>query len=158
MILENGCNITKSEKCKGVWILSVPTVYTKGFLKTTNSLCVFAHLANKADSDSRPLPNYYLLLKSLPLNLSILGGSNLVGWGPSNIAGFSPRTSSVWTKARTKAVRADNVNYHATFLLGVLKAYQCSQLKKMSNCNEVAIREILTVRAEGRSFARLVEW
>ncbi len=25
---ENGCNITKSEKCKGVWILSVPTVYT----------------------------------------------------------------------------------------------------------------------------------
>ncbi len=142
-------------------------VYTKGFLKTTNSLCVFAHLANKADSDSRPLPNYYLLsLKSLPgclilappphliLNLSILGGSNLVGWGPSNIAGFSPRTSSVWTKARAKAVRADNVNYYATFLLGVLKAYQCSRLKKNSNCNEVAIREILTVRAEGRSFAR----
>ncbi len=27
MILENGCNITKSEKFKGVWILSVPTVY-----------------------------------------------------------------------------------------------------------------------------------
>ncbi len=27
MILANGCNITKSEKCKGVWILSVPTVY-----------------------------------------------------------------------------------------------------------------------------------
>ncbi len=26
MILANGCNITKSEKCKGVWILSVPTV------------------------------------------------------------------------------------------------------------------------------------
>ncbi len=23
----NGCNITKSEKYKGVWILSVPTVY-----------------------------------------------------------------------------------------------------------------------------------
>ncbi len=28
MILANGCNITKSEKFKGVWILSVPTVYT----------------------------------------------------------------------------------------------------------------------------------
>ncbi len=34
LILANGCNITKSEKCKGVWILSVPTVYIyflKGF-------------------------------------------------------------------------------------------------------------------------------
>ncbi len=30
MILANGCNITKSEKFKGVWILSVPTVYTAG--------------------------------------------------------------------------------------------------------------------------------
>ncbi len=27
MILANGCNITKSEKLKGFWILSVPTVY-----------------------------------------------------------------------------------------------------------------------------------
>ncbi len=27
MILANGCNITKSETFKGVWILSVPTVY-----------------------------------------------------------------------------------------------------------------------------------
>ncbi len=27
MILANGCDITKSEKFKGVWILSVPTVY-----------------------------------------------------------------------------------------------------------------------------------
>ncbi len=27
MILANGCNITKSEKFKGVWIFSVPTVY-----------------------------------------------------------------------------------------------------------------------------------
>ncbi len=27
MILANGCNITKSEQFKGVWILSVPTVY-----------------------------------------------------------------------------------------------------------------------------------
>ncbi len=27
MILENGCNITKSETFKGVWILSVPTVH-----------------------------------------------------------------------------------------------------------------------------------
>ncbi len=26
MILANGCNITMSEKFKGVWILSVPTV------------------------------------------------------------------------------------------------------------------------------------
>ncbi len=26
MILANGCNITKSEKFKGVWILSVPTI------------------------------------------------------------------------------------------------------------------------------------
>ncbi len=30
MILANGCNITKSEKFKGVWILSVPTVYMYG--------------------------------------------------------------------------------------------------------------------------------
>ncbi len=30
MILENGCNITKSEKFKGVWILSVPTVCYPG--------------------------------------------------------------------------------------------------------------------------------
>ncbi len=29
MSLANGCNITKSEKFKGVWILSVPTVYIK---------------------------------------------------------------------------------------------------------------------------------
>ncbi len=29
MILANGCNITKSEKFKGVWILSVPTVEWK---------------------------------------------------------------------------------------------------------------------------------
>ncbi len=35
MILANGCNITKSEKCKGVWILSVPTVYIK---KAENTL------------------------------------------------------------------------------------------------------------------------
>ncbi len=27
MILANGCNITKSEKFKGVWIISVPIVY-----------------------------------------------------------------------------------------------------------------------------------
>ncbi len=27
MILANGCYITKSDKFKGVWILSVPTVY-----------------------------------------------------------------------------------------------------------------------------------
>ncbi len=30
--LANGCNITKSEKFKGVWILSVPTVYWKKVL------------------------------------------------------------------------------------------------------------------------------
>ncbi len=30
MILANGCNITKSEKFKGVWILSVTTVYVYG--------------------------------------------------------------------------------------------------------------------------------
>ncbi len=29
MILANGCNITKSEKFKGVWILSVPTISDK---------------------------------------------------------------------------------------------------------------------------------
>ncbi len=29
MILANGCNITKSETFKGVWILSVPTVCTQ---------------------------------------------------------------------------------------------------------------------------------
>ncbi len=32
MILANGCNITKSEKFKGVWILSVPTVYHVFFI------------------------------------------------------------------------------------------------------------------------------
>ncbi len=31
-ILANGCNITKSEKIKGVWILSVPTVFYPIFL------------------------------------------------------------------------------------------------------------------------------
>ncbi len=31
MILANGCKITKSEKCKGVWILSVPTVHYTSF-------------------------------------------------------------------------------------------------------------------------------
>ncbi len=35
MILANGCNITKSEKFKGVWILSVPTVYRFFYL------CIF---------------------------------------------------------------------------------------------------------------------
>ncbi len=34
MILANGCNITKSEKCKGVWILSVPTVYIYIYIYT----------------------------------------------------------------------------------------------------------------------------
>ncbi len=33
MILANGCNITKSEKFKGVWILSVPTVFLSSFEK-----------------------------------------------------------------------------------------------------------------------------
>ncbi len=36
MILANGCNITKSETFKGVWILSVPTVYI--FYKQTQIL------------------------------------------------------------------------------------------------------------------------
>ncbi len=34
MILANGCNITKSEKFKGVWILSVPTVYRMDEIKS----------------------------------------------------------------------------------------------------------------------------
>ncbi len=33
MILANGCNITKSEKFKGVWILSVPTVYIWDYIR-----------------------------------------------------------------------------------------------------------------------------
>lgn len=32
MILTNDCNIIKSEKCKGVWILSAPTVYNSHLL------------------------------------------------------------------------------------------------------------------------------
>ncbi len=37
MILANGCNITKSEKFKGVWILSVPTVYLDKLVNQTLS-------------------------------------------------------------------------------------------------------------------------
>ncbi len=36
MILANGCNITKSEKFKGVWILSVPTVYKPRGIKESS--------------------------------------------------------------------------------------------------------------------------
>ncbi len=38
MILANGCNITKSEKFKGVWILSVPTVYLNLYHMTLEDL------------------------------------------------------------------------------------------------------------------------
>ncbi len=46
MILANGCNITKSEKFKGVWILSVPTVYEKVFapLPVFVIFCIFVTL------------------------------------------------------------------------------------------------------------------
>ncbi len=39
MILANGCNITKSETFKGVWILFVPTVYIHKF-KTEDKIGV----------------------------------------------------------------------------------------------------------------------
>ncbi len=45
MILANGCNITKSEKCKGVWILSVPTVYIYIYIYICVCVCVIC--ANK---------------------------------------------------------------------------------------------------------------
>ncbi len=41
MILANGCNITKSEKCKGVWILSVPTVYVCIYLYIYMYMCIY---------------------------------------------------------------------------------------------------------------------
>ncbi len=56
--------------------------------------------------------------------LGLFPGS-IPGLGPINIARFSP--SSVWTKARTNAVKADDARYHATLSPGVLKAGQCSQ-------------------------------
>ncbi len=54
---------------------------------------------------------------------------SIPGWGPSNIAGFSPGTSFVWTKARTSAIKADDVRYHVTLLPGVLKPEKFSQRK-----------------------------
>ncbi len=38
MILANGCNIKKSEKFKGVWILSVPTVHT------VHTICIYIYI------------------------------------------------------------------------------------------------------------------
>ncbi len=48
MILANGCNITKSEKFKGVWILSVPTVYIYIYIY----VCVSAFLTQNNLLDS----------------------------------------------------------------------------------------------------------
>ncbi len=39
MILANGCNMTKSEKCKGVWILSVPTIYIYIYMYVCMCVC-----------------------------------------------------------------------------------------------------------------------
>ncbi len=44
MILANGCNITKSENFKGVWILSVPTVYI--FLTLKDPVAIDLHFMN----------------------------------------------------------------------------------------------------------------
>ncbi len=38
MILANGCNITKSETFKGVWILSVPTLYSRNIYMVYRSI------------------------------------------------------------------------------------------------------------------------
>ncbi len=49
MILANGCNITKSEKFKGVWILSVPTVYKCSEIKTFLGHDVSGYMGYKAE-------------------------------------------------------------------------------------------------------------
>ncbi len=49
------------------------------------------------------------------------------GLRPKYIAGLRPGTSSVWTKARTNAVKADDVRYHNAPVC--LKADQYSQWK-----------------------------
>ncbi len=41
--LANGCNITKSEKFKGVWILSVPTVYIYIYTHSAAPLMCVTH-------------------------------------------------------------------------------------------------------------------
>ncbi len=58
MILANGCNITKSEKFKGVWILSVPTVY--GLLET-----LFENLESEGKSTLKLFKN-----KSLAIHIT----------------------------------------------------------------------------------------
>ncbi len=57
MILANDCNITKSEKCKGVWILSVPTVYslTGRFIRYTCSIAWKHRLLISQSHDSNSI-------------------------------------------------------------------------------------------------------
>ncbi len=55
--------------------------------------------------------------------------------------------------------RSDDALYRATVLPGVLKADQRSHDEKCVNCNEAAIRELLTIRAEAeivRQFSEMV--
>ncbi len=77
MILANGCNIIKSEKFKGVWILSVPTVYIYIYIYTqhvisvstlhSRALCI-AHSGvqprcARAHTHVRPLPLVFVNIK-----------------------------------------------------------------------------------------------
>ncbi len=72
---------------------------------------------------------------------------SIPGWGPSNIAEFSPRTSSVWTKARTNDVKADN-----TLIMWLFYRVFWRQINvhtdKCIIWNKAEIRECLTIRIE----------
>ncbi len=71
MILAHGCNITKSEKFKGVWILSVPTVNSQ--LETNmlfwdiNSHCVKYTISFVRYSGEKKLFDPLLILYICPL-------------------------------------------------------------------------------------------
>ncbi len=78
MILENDCNITKSEKFKGVWILSVPTVYLfimhkMEWFHLDNGI-LFLVILNKVNCVAEKLPAQVRLIKSKTLHLHLADG------------------------------------------------------------------------------------
>ncbi len=78
-------------------------VCTKSFLKTTtNSLCVCAHLANKADSDSDLEPPGLLLEQASRPNWAI--------WGEEPLSGRWPRARwSLWQSFSFSLWREENL-------------------------------------------------
>ncbi len=90
MILANGCNITKSEKFKGVWILSVPTVhYQLPF--TLNAIKNYNHSHTKttclhATVISTVSVRMAVMSLPAPLAIKVLARNRqdvrLTGWSP----------------------------------------------------------------------------